>query len=51
LTNRSQGCCFATVDQMLAIYGGYLQSHFHEAASTDVWILYRRNADSGGAAP
>ncbi len=51
LTNRGEGCCFATVDQMLAIYGGYLQSHFHEAASTDAWILYRRNADSGGTAP
>jgi len=43
LADRSSGCCFQTPDLMLEIYGGYLRSHFHEIASTDTWVLYRRN--------
>ena len=43
LTDRSQGWGFQTVDLMVEIYGDYLRSHFHEIASTDTWMLYRRN--------
>lgn len=42
LTDRSSGCCFATPDLMLELYGDYLHSHFQEIVSTDTWILYRR---------
>lgn len=45
LADRSLGCCFETPDLMLQIYGSYLQSHFHEIASTDTWVLYRRNPE------
>jgi hypothetical protein len=45
LADRSLGCCFQTPDLMLGIYGGYLHSHFHEIASTETWVLYRRNPD------
>ncbi len=37
------GCDFSLPDAMLKLYGSYLQSHFHVIASTDTWILYRRN--------
>jgi hypothetical protein len=43
LANRTQGCCFETVDVLLGLYGDYLRAHFHEQASTDTWGLYRRN--------
>jgi hypothetical protein len=42
LADRSGGCCFDTVEAQLALYGDYLQTHFQELASTDVWVLYRR---------
>ncbi len=42
LLDRSSGCCFATPDLMLELYGGYLHLHFQEIASTDTWVLYRR---------
>ena len=43
LADRSNGCCFATADVVLELYGDYLHAHFHELASTDTWLLYRRN--------
>lgn len=45
LTDRSNGCCFATPDLMHKLYDDYLYLHFKEIASTDTWILYRRNTD------
>jgi hypothetical protein len=46
LTDRSQGWSFETVDVMLNLYGDYLRAHFHQVASTDTWVLYRRNPES-----
>jgi hypothetical protein len=43
LIKRNAGCCFATVDAMLDIYGDYLRANFHPVGSTDIWVLYRRN--------
>jgi hypothetical protein len=34
-----------TVEPLLGLYGDYLRAHFHELASTDTWVLYRRNSD------
>jgi hypothetical protein len=36
---------FDTVEVLLELYGDYLRAHFHELASTDTWVLYRRNSD------
>ena len=46
LTNRGEGMllCYGRSDAR-DVRRRTLQSHFHEAASTDAWILYRRNAD------
>jgi len=43
LADRRWGCCFETADVLLAQYGDYLHAHFYEIASTDSWVLYRRN--------
>jgi len=45
LADRSSGCCFETTDLLFELYGDYLHAHFHELASTDTWVLYRRNPD------
>jgi hypothetical protein len=34
-----------TVEPLLGLYGDYLRAHFHELASTNTWVLYRRNSD------
>jgi hypothetical protein len=41
--DQNLGCDFTIPDLMLKLYGSYLQSHFHEIASTNTWILYRSN--------
>jgi len=43
LIDRSRGCCFESADALLTLYGAYLQTHFHEVASSNTWTLYRRN--------
>lgn len=35
---------FKTVEILLQVYGDYLNADFHEVASTDTWLLYRRSA-------
>jgi len=44
LADRTQGCCFETVDLLLKLYGAYLSANFHEQASSDNWTLLRRNS-------
>jgi hypothetical protein len=44
LADRTQGCCFETVDLLLGHYGEYLRANFHEQASSDTWVLLRRNS-------
>jgi len=49
ITDRKQGCCFDTVEALLELYKDYFQANFHELASTDTWVLYRRNPTPQGS--
>jgi len=36
---QDAGCCWPTVEQMLTVYGPYLQEHFVQVGQTPYWIL------------
>jgi hypothetical protein len=42
LRPQDGGCCWPNIEQMLAIYGPYLQEHFVQGSQTQYWILLEK---------
>ena len=40
------GCCKSTIAEMLALYGGYLKTHYAAVARSPDWTLLKRRAGS-----